>query len=32
MNVTGFQIEGILAYFTHLKHQKCIGDYNILGK
>jgi hypothetical protein len=23
---TGLQIEGVLAYFTHLKHQKCIGD------
>jgi hypothetical protein len=23
---TEFQIEGILAYFTHLKCQKCIED------
>jgi aconitate hydratase len=23
---TGLQIEGVLAYFTQLKHQKCIGD------
>jgi hypothetical protein len=22
----GLQIEGVLAYFTHLKCQKCIGD------
>jgi hypothetical protein len=22
----GLQIEGVLAYFTHLKHQKRIGD------
>jgi hypothetical protein len=22
----GFQIEGVLAYFMHLKCQKCIGD------
>jgi hypothetical protein len=24
--MSGHQIEGILAYFTHLKCQKCIGD------
>jgi hypothetical protein len=22
----GLQIEGVLAYFAHVKHQKCIGD------
>jgi hypothetical protein len=22
---SGLQIEGVLAYFTHLKRQKCIG-------
>jgi hypothetical protein len=26
MNLTGLQIEGVLAYFTHLKCQKRIGD------
>jgi hypothetical protein len=24
--LTGLQIEGVLAYFTHLGCQKCIGD------
>jgi hypothetical protein len=25
-SVTGLQIEGVLAYFMHLKRQKRIGD------
>jgi hypothetical protein len=24
--LTGLQIEGVLVYFSHLKHQKRIGD------
>jgi hypothetical protein len=26
MTKSGLQIEDVLAYFTHLKHQKRIGD------
>jgi hypothetical protein len=24
--LSGLQIEGVLAYFTHLKYKKCIED------